>query len=374
MPQRVGIFPVMVGRRAGGLETYEVELIRALATLDAPFEYHIFCTHQAAKTLLHLTQPHVHQHVLWPALRWLSVPVSLPLALRQQRIDLLHATFVPPPWSPTGYVLTMHDISTIVHPEFYPPALRWRTNTLMRRGLRHARQILCVSASVRDDVAAYWGIPPERLAVAYHGVDPRFQPLEPTQARAMVRQTHGIDQPYILYVGRLEQRKNIVRLLEAFHRVRHAGHAEVKLVLIGRREWVWEEIDTTMARLGLREHVLELGFFEHHTLPAFYSAAEMLVFPSLWEGFGLPVLEAMACGCPVITSNLTCLPEVAGGAALLVDPYAVDDLAQAMQRVLTDTACRAALRVRGLERARFFTWQQTAQQTLAAYARALALG
>lgn len=370
---RLGMFVAMVGRRAGGLETYELELVRALATLDQQHDYHIFCTHQEAIERFQLSQRNVHFHVLWPATRWVSVPVSLPLALLTQRLDLLHATFVPPPWSPTSYVFTMHDISTIAHPEFYPASLRWRTNKLMLQGLKKARLILCVSANVRDDVAAHWGIPLERLAVAYHGVGTNFCPMDRAQARDIVQQTYGIQHPYILYVGRLEERKNIVRILEAFHQFRHEVASNVKLVLIGRREWVWPEIDITIERLRLHDHVLELGFFNHKDLPVFYSAAEMLVFPSLWEGFGLPVVEAMACGCPVITSNLTCLPEVAGGAAVLVDPYSVADLAQAMQRVLCDTACRESLRTKGLARAQYFTWQQTAQQTLAAYERALVL-
>jgi glycosyltransferase involved in cell wall biosynthesis len=171
----------------------------------------------------------------------------------------------------------------------------------------------------------------------------------------------------------LVARKNIIRMLEAFHHFRHEVKSEIKLVLAGTKSWTSEGIDETIERLKLKDHVIELGYVNNHDLPVLYSGAEMFVFPSLWEGFGIPVIEAMACSTPVLTSNNSALPEVAGGAAVLIDPYSVEDIASGMYKLFSDATLRQSLRAKGLERAKFFTWRRTAQQTLEAYKRATIL-
>jgi glycosyltransferase involved in cell wall biosynthesis len=366
---RFGIFVIMAGREAGGPETYELELVRAFAALEQQHEYHIFCTHAAAAESFRLRQANVHYHVLWPSLRWVSLLTSLPLVIGRSGLDMLHATFVPPPWSPTAYVFTVHDISMFLHPEFYPAAVRWRMNRLILQGIRKARRILCISEHARDHVAEHFHIAADRLAVVHHGVGTQFHPIPPAQ-RQPVLTTYGIHAPYVLHVGKLQARKNIVRLLHAFHQFRHAIQSDVKLVLAGRGTWTSPDIVDTMARLHLRDYVIELGHVDADDLPALYSGARMLAFPSLLEGFGLPVIEAMACGTPVLTSNVSCLPEIAGNAALLVNPYSVSDLADGMYRIFTDMPLRETLLARGLERAQAFSWRQTARQTLAVYQQA----
>jgi glycosyltransferase involved in cell wall biosynthesis len=192
-------------------------------------------------------------------------------------------------------------------------------------------------------------------------------------AQLKVAKRYGLSAPYILYVGKLEARKNICRLLRAFHRARSATKADVRLVLVGRRFWDLEQMDATISELGLQPHVTELGYVAGEDLPALYSAAELFVFPSLWEGFGFPVLEAMKCGTPVITSNVSCLPEIAGGAALLVDPLSIDQIAESIASTMNDPAQRKSLAHRGLTQAAKFTWEETARKTLAAYERAAAM-
>jgi glycosyltransferase involved in cell wall biosynthesis len=310
-------------------------------------------------------------HVLWPEVRWINIPISLPAALLATRLDLFHATYVPPPWSPVRYVLTLHDISMFTHPELYPPAIRWRLQRLVLRGVKQARVILCGSRHSRDRIAYTFRVPAERLSVTPYGVHARFGPLPPEQARSTVATSYGLQDPYLLFVGSLVQRKNVRRLLEAFDRVRHALRPGVTLVLAGRRGWGAEEVDAVIADRGLGAHVRRLSYVDDQHLPALYGAAEMLVFPSLDEGFGFPVVEAMACGTPVLTSNVSSLPEVAGDAAVLVDPQSVEAIASGIQRLASDSELRTTLRAKGLARAEGYRWERTARETLEIYKAAL---
>ena len=364
---RIGVFVLMAGRQAGGPETYEVELLRALAAIDRRNEYVVYCTTPAAIEAIGVVQENVRYHVLGPGPRPLAVALELPARLVRDGIDIFHSTFTPPPLFTRPLVFTMHCFSNFAHPEYYPRLVAWRLNSLMRIGLRRAATVLCVSESVRDAVRSAFDVAPERLIVSYNGVGRQFTPMAPEQARAIVAERFGLVHPYALFVGKLQARKNIVRLLQAFASFRRDSRSDLKLVLAGRRTATAEGIDEAIAASGLQDHVVEAGYFTPVDLPAVYAAARMMVFPSLWEGFGIPVVEAMACGTPVITSNVTSLPEIAGGAALLVDPSSVTEIASAMGRLEASSELRASLVTKGLERARAFTWPACARQTLSAY-------
>jgi glycosyltransferase involved in cell wall biosynthesis len=197
----------------------------------------------------------------------------------------------------------------------------------------------------------------------------RYRQLDP-DAVAPALGRYGVEPPYILYVGSLEKRKNLPRLLQAYARLRQ-DLPGWKLVIVGARKWKSAPIFDTLSRLGLEPYVHFTGFVEEDDLPALYNGADLFCFPSLYEGFGLPVLEAMACGTPVVTSSTSSLPEVAGEAALLVDPYDVEAIAAAMRRVLSDPELAQDLRARGLARAAQFTWERTARETIAVYERVL---
>jgi glycosyltransferase involved in cell wall biosynthesis len=364
---RVGVFAVMAGRQAGGPETYERSLMASLARLDHHNDYRIYCLDRSGPAVFPPDAPNIQCQVLWPQQRVLSTLCSLPWMLVRQGVDLLHATFTPPPLSPKPYVFTHHCFSTFAHPEFYDPAILLRLNALLKQGLKHAQRIICVSDNVRQLTAERFGIPLERMTVVHNGVGDHFVPTEPAQAQAEVSRRFGIDTPYLLFTGKLESRKNIVRLLEAFKAFRAETQAPVTLVLAGRRTPMSQGIDEALDRLDLREVVKEIGHVDISELPLLYSGAAMFVFPSLWEGFGIPVIEAMACGTPVLTSKLSSLPEVAGDAALLIDPYQVDDIAGGMLRLWRDGELRDQLRRRGLARAERFSWDDTARQTMAVY-------
>jgi glycosyltransferase involved in cell wall biosynthesis len=365
---RIGIFVLMAGRQAGGPETYEVELIRALAAIDRRNEYVIYCTTPAAVAAIGVTQENVSYRVLEPALRAIAVAVTLPARLVRDGIDFFHSTFTPPPFFTKDLVFTMHCMSNFTHPEFYPPLVAWRLNQLMKVALRRAARVLCVSENVRADVQEQFGVPAERLAVAYNGVGSQFVRTPPDDARQIVAERFGIDYSYVLFVGKLQARKNVLRLVRAFARFKQQTGSDARLLLAGKKMATGEGIEETAAELGIADQVVQAGYFKPADLPVVYSAAEQFVFPSLWEGFGIPVVEAMACGTPVVTSTVTSLPEVAGGAALLVDPMSVEDIAGAMTRIHTSPELRRDLVARGLARAGHFTWPNCARATLDAYA------
>ncbi len=362
----IGIFVIMAGRGAGGPETYDHSLVRQLAQLDQETEYTIFCFNQRAANSFRVNQPNFHYRLLPGLVRPISMTLGLPWAMTNSGIDLMHATLMPPPWSPKRYVFTLHCSSMFMHPEQIPPMIRWRLQALVYAGVHQAKHVFCVSQNVLDLTAEHYKIPRDRMSVLYNGVGEHFRPFDSTE-RAPYLKRWGIHGKYLLFAGRFEQRKNVPRILEAFHIYRNEIDKDVKLVLAGNKTWAKTEVESTIERLGLAPYLILPGHIANEHLPALYSGAEMLVFPSLWEGFGLPVLEAMACGTPVLTSNLSSLPEIAGGAAVLVDPYSMSSIVDGMKRIAEDESLRAQLRAAGFERVRYFTWQANAQRTLQVY-------
>lgn len=366
---RIGLFAVMAGRNAGGPEVYEYNLVRSLAEIDRTTEYHVFCLDQKAADSFGISQENFIFHVLRPHSRWISITTDLPLKMFRNGLDFLHSCFTPPLFIPRRHVFTHHCFSNFAHPEFYDPLVLWRLNRLIIKGLKKSRAVVCVSENVRTLTAEKFKLPLEKMFVVHNGVNAQFAPMAPDLVRPALAAKYAIDFPYALYAGKLQSRKNIVRILESFAIVRREVRPDLKLVLAGRRTWKSEGLDEALDRLRLRDHVLELGYMRNEDLPLLYNGAEVFLFPSLWEGFGIPVVEAMACGTPVVTSNLSSLPEIAGDAALLVDPYSVDAIAGAMERLLTDEPLRRELREKGLRRAADFSWRETALRTRQVYAR-----
>lgn len=366
-----GIFVVFAGRAFGGPQTYEVRIAEAVARLDPESHYQVFALEPDAPRAYAGLPANASCHVLKPRQRWLSTALSLPYQIRRRKLDLLHATVVPPLWCPAPLVFTMHDVTPFAYPDFYPKAITLRLRAMITRGLKAARMVICVSRNAMETTRELFRMPEERFAVVHHGVDPKFRPVPGDEARRIVAANLGLNFPYFLHVGHLEKRKNTARLIDAFAAFRSETGLDIKLVFAGARNFDTSLIDEAIARNGVREHVVEAGEVRDEDMCALYSAAEALAFPTLWEGFGLPVLEAMACGTPVLTSRVSSLPEVAGDAAELVDPLRVDEIAAALCRIATDSELRASMRARGLEQARRFTWENAGRGTLEAYRRAL---
>ena len=366
---RIGVLVLMAGRDAGGPDTYEVEMLRALAQLDRVNEYVVYCTGDEAPRAIGVDQHNVRYRVLQPRSRAISLTATLPAQMLKDGVDFLHSTFTPPPFAVRPEVLTLHCLSSFVHPEFYSPLIAWRLNSLLRRGIQRAKCVLCVSHATANDVHERFGVDRERLAVAHNGVSARFQPVAPAEARQRIRGEMDIDAPYALFVGKLEPRKNVMRLLEAFALFRRDTGSETKLLLAGNRTAVTPAIDAQIARLGLQNIVIQPGYVRSELLASLYSGARMFLLPSLWEGFGIPIVEAMTCGTPVLTSNVTCLPEIAGDAAIIVNPESAASIAEGIARLDGSDDLRRSLTERGHERARLFTWDRSARTTLAVYQR-----
>jgi len=364
--------------RGAGISRSIANLLRGLQAVDAQNEYTVFLgTRQVPVGFL--TAPNFHPALsllptAWPPARILWEQVVQPIELARRRSHLLHALayVLPLAWSGPS-VVTVYDLSFWRTPERFPAAQRLYLSTLTSLSVRRAARVIAISASTKRDVVELLGVPAERVRVVHLAIEEEFRPVTDTAALADLRRRRGLPEHMILYVGTLEPRKNLVTLLEAYARCRDEaspGSPLPPLVLAGGKGWGYEAIFAAVERLGLGEAVLFPGFVPHGELPLWYSAADVFVYPSLYEGFGLPVLEALACGTPVITSNVSSLPEVAGEAGLLVDPTDAVALAEALCRVWGDADLRQEMRTRGLAQAARFSLTALGRQTLAVYQEA----
>jgi glycosyltransferase involved in cell wall biosynthesis len=367
--KRIGLYIGSAGSNSGGPERYETELLRSIAAIDKGNQYEIFCLFKDGPAKIAVVQDNFRYHTLWPSYRAVSMLTSLPVKLFSQCLDFMHATFIPPPITPHDYVFTLVCSSMFERPEFYPLPIRLRLVALMGLAVRQAKLIICLSQHIQEVVRERFELPPERTTVIPLAANTTFCEIPAVEGRAFLRQRYGIDAPYFLFSGRWERRKNIVRILEAFHRFKSEDRSPLKLVLSGERTWAAKEAEETIRRNKMEDEIVDLGKSPVDELPQLYAGAQALIYTSLWEGFGMPILEAMGTGTPVITSNNSAMAEIGANAALLVDPLSVDDIATAMHSIVADPVLHADLRARGLERAKMFSWENTARQTLAAYRR-----
>jgi glycosyltransferase involved in cell wall biosynthesis len=356
-----------VGYRSAGIHTYIANLLTYLTRVDSGFRY----------TLYTNAQPSIDAQVRparWstgrPLARILWEQLAQPIALRRDRPDLLHATaFVAPLLARWPCVVTVYDLSFALFPELFrgpnQTYLRW----FARRSARRARRVIAISDNTRRDVQRLYGVPPDRIDVAYPGVDTRFTPL-PGQAVEAFRREHRLPDKFFLYLGTLEPRKNLGKLIEAFSL---SEIRDSRLVMVGGKGWMVDSLFAQVKSLGLADRITFAGYAPGEDLPLWYNSATVFVYPSTYEGFGIPPLEAMACGTPVVTSNAASLPEAIGDAGLTVGPEDVRGLAQAMNRLWQDESLRIELSRRGIAQARRFTWEATAQATVDSYRKALNL-
>ncbi len=375
--------------RSAGIHQYIDRLLSHLPAVYDDSELVIFTNRQAGADLLKTScwqgEPRPSVRASWlptqrPLARIVWEQLAQPLWAGLGGLQLLHGlAFVLPLVRPCPSVVTVYDLSFAHFPHLFrgPNAAYLRLFT--RLSCRVADKVIAISQSTRNDVARLYGVPGERVEVALPGVDPSFCPLPPEQVE-LFRQKRGLPQTFILHVGTLEPRKNHIRLLEAFQQISNfklqianckLQIANFKLVLVGGQGWSYGEIYAAVERLGLQDQVIFAGYAPADELPLWYNAATLFVYPSLYEGFGMPALEAMACGVPVIASDSSSLPEVVGGAGLLVPPNDVDALAGAMRQLLADADLRQQLSRAGRARAAEFTWQHTARVTAETYRKIL---
>ena len=301
---------------------------------------------------------------------WHRLSLPVPVDLLTGRVDVFHSpNFVLAPVWRAAKVLTVHDLAFLLRPECADSKLRDYLEKTVPRSVARADFILADSENTRDDLICLLGVPPAKVEVVPGGVDPNFAPVRDEDALERMRQGVSGGAPFILSVGVIEPRKNLVRLIEAFEMLKARVDLPHRLVLAGKRGWLSDPIYQRAESSPLASEILFPGYVPDIDLPALYSAADLFAFPSLYEGFGLPPLEAMACGTPVVVSNSSSLPEVVGDAALSVEAESTEELADAMVRLFEDSALRARSVAAGLEQARRFTWEAAAEKMLAVYHR-----
>lgn len=353
-----------LGSRAAGNETYYQQLLRGLALDGSQNQYTLFYTHPEAPQ----SNPADNRF------RWITIPqnpllrlgISLPRQVKQVAPDVFHCQYIAPPFLSSKMVVTIHDLAHEHLPGFAHPLETLVMRKLVRATAKRADRILTVSNFCAADIARTYQIAPEKIVVACPAVSEQFRPRDRGIAQEAVARKYGIEPPFLLYVGRIQARKNIGRLVEAYARLQQQGPAP-KLVMVGKPDWGFRQLQNTIDALNLRSRVVLPGYISGDDLPLFYNAAELFVFPSLFEGFGLPVLESMASGAPTITSRGSSLEEVAGDGALIVDPYDVQSLSDAMGKLLNDADLRRDLVARGLRRSKQFTVWKFASQVLEVY-------
>jgi glycosyltransferase involved in cell wall biosynthesis len=303
--------------------------------------------------------------------RALWMQAVLPKLLERCKPDLCHFTnFLGPRFTDTPYVVTFHDMTLELLPECHTWRKRVLTRTLSPQIARRARFIITPSVSAKNDVARLFSIPTDKIRAIPHAPDPLFRPRRDPGSVARIEARYGIERPYLLYVGTLEPRKNLSRAAAAFSRIA-ARFPEHRFYLAGDLGWRPGDLLRTLEGLPHRDRIVRLGYVAEEDLPALYSSADLFVYPSLYEGFGFPVVEAMACGAPVLTSSTSSLVEIAEGAAVLVDPDNIDAIAEAMDGILSDARARDAMRGAGLARAATFSWERSTRETLSVYEEAL---
>lgn len=373
---RIGFDATPAVRQGAGIGRYTRELLQALYSADPNSHYQLFF---ASRSPLPYPLPgqlpanfharHLPFDDIWLARVWHRAQLPLPVETITGPIDLFHSPdfTLPPVRRGTRTILTVHDLSFIRDPDSAVPVLRQYLNAVVPRSVARADHVLADSLSTRADLIELYHTPSDKISVLYSGVNAIFRPITDSAPLAAVRAKYHLgESPFILAVGTLQPRKNYVRLIQAFSRL-PSHHSELHLVIAGGKGWLYDVIFAEVERLKLQTRVVFAGFVDDADLPALYSAARVLAYPSLYEGFGLPMLEAMACGTPVVTSTASCLPEVAGDAALCVPPTDVDALARALEQAVSDEAVRATLIVKGLARAKEFTWEKAARELVRLY-------
>lgn len=365
MPLTIGIDASRAARaRRTGTETYSLELIKALAKLAPPDIQIRLYTPTPPPPDDWPCSPQVETRLIpWPRL-WTHV--RLAAELWQYPPDVL---FVPahvlPLYCPVPAVVTVHDLGYRYYPETHPLFDRWYLDWTTSRHSRVAHHIIVDSRATQEDLINFYGTDPDRITVVYLGRDEKLSRVTDPQIIAKAKADYNINGDYLLYLGTLHPRKNLVRLIDAFRMVVNVvTNPDLKLVIAGKRGWLYDEIFRRIQHHGLTERVIFPGYVEDEVKPALLSGALAYVFPSLYEGFGLPVLEAMACGVPVLTSNCSSLPEVAGEAALLVDPHNTPEIAQGLIQLINDAELRHRLVRQGYRQIQAFSWPKTARQIL----------
>lgn len=367
---RIGIDATALPPQPVGAGNYIIQLIRALASLKVNDEFVIFAQ-QRGHALISLPENDSFELIILedrnPGSRLIWEQTLYPQLIRKSGVDLLHSMhYTRPVKLPCASVVTFHDMTFFLYPELHTRAKRLFFPLAIRASARQADALTAVSESTRQDAIRVLGISPEKIVATQLGVDPTFRPINDAAIKRKIAEKYDLPERFILYVGLLEPRKNLPMLIRAYKRLIDGGE-NFKLVLVGRYGWMYEELLRQINNLDLEEMVHFTGYVSQEDLPLVYNLSSLFVYPTLYEGFGLPALEAMACGVPVITTDVSSLPEIVGEAGILVPVNNVEALYGAMIAVLGDEDLRRKMINKGIQRAAKFTWEQTAILTFQVY-------
>ncbi len=364
---KIGILSWIIDRQRTGVDNYLYYLLNNLIEMGKSDEI----------TLLHYKKTsdpiynHINDEIIPKIFPKLTDIWGLPQAIKKSNIDVLH---LPVHWDSqitpfflnrgVKKVLTIHDLTPLLFPETHIRKTVFLWNSSLKLIKNRVDIVIAVSENTKNDCMEYLDIPEEKIKVVHLAADIRYKPLKnKEEIRIELEDKYGLKNPFLLSVGTLEKRKNISTLLKAFYKLKNNNRVNHKLVITGGEGWKYQEIFDTLDRLDLKKDVIFTGYVPDDDLVKLYNVADIFVYPSLYEGFGLPPLEAMACGCPVITSNTSSLPEVVGDAGIMVDPLDTNSLYREMDEILSDDNLKNMLMKKSLQRAQMFNWRRTAKET-----------
>jgi glycosyltransferase involved in cell wall biosynthesis len=364
-----------IGTGLGGNETYAANLIEALAEVDTSNRYTLYVTRQEAVERYTGRWPHVALRRTLPHTPLIRIPLTLAAELRRRPVDILHVQYTAPPFVPCKVVTMIHDLSFEHLPETFKRRSWMQMRLTVRRTARAAAHVVTDSDFSREDILRTYKLEPERVTTTPLAASSFFKPVEDQEEIRRVREKYGITGDYLLAVGSIQPRKNIPRLIKAYASLwrEHALPSLPKLVIAGKRAWLYDETLRAAGDSIARDNIIFTDYVPEADLPALYTGAICFIYPSYFEGFGIPLLEAMRCGTPTITSDRTCFPEVVGDAGLMVDTLDEKAIAGAIMKLLSDEGLRKELRAKGFKRAALFDWRETARLTLAVYERVYSL-
>jgi glycosyltransferase involved in cell wall biosynthesis len=366
---RIAIDAHSIGAKLGGNESYAANLICALAEIDCSNQYTLYVTTREAFERFDKRWPNFSVRLTLPHTPLIRIPLTLTAELRKNPVDVLHVQFTAPPFCPCPVVVSIHDLSFEHLPDTFKLRSRTQLRLTVRHSARHAAHVLALSQHTKEDIIRTYRLPAESITAIPLAAGPQFAPVENDKELQRVRHTYGIDGDYVLSVGSIQPRKNLARLVKAYAALKSRNQSETfpKLVLVGKTAWLYDETLRALQETGLSDCAILTGYVPESDLAALYSGAVCFIYPSYFEGFGLPPLEAMKCGVPVIVSNTTSLPEVVGDAGLKVNPFDANEIAAALDQLIQDAGLRDELRQKGLSRAALFDWRETARRTLEVY-------
>jgi glycosyltransferase involved in cell wall biosynthesis len=360
----IGFDAHSIGAGLGGNETYASNLIEALADVDTQNRYTLYVTKQEAVDRYAHRWANVSVRKTLPHTPLIRIPLTLAAELRRRPVDILHVQYTAPPLAPCDTVVMIHDLSFEHLPETFKRRSWMQMRLTVRRTARAASHVVTDSEYSRQDILRTYRLPPERVTTTPLAASSNFRPTNDER----VLEKYGVSGDYILAVGSIQPRKNIARLIRAYTLMRSQHDGRVpKLVVAGKNAWLFKETIRAAAISSASDNILFTGYVPESELPALYTGALCFAYPSFFEGFGIPLLEAMRCGTPTIASDRTCFPEVVGDASLMIDPFDEQSIADALWRMISDAALREQLRSRGFVQSSLFDWQQTARLTLDVY-------